>query len=217
MSPAPEASSPPKPRLRGQIHFASAFAALGAGIMLVAFAADSYARFATAIYAASLVNLLATSATYHIPNWSPTARARMRQLDHAAIFILIAGTFTPICLLVMDESAGKTLLAIVWAGAALGTLKEFLWPRAPKVVTALICVLLGWSGIPAVPRLYADFGLPTVFLMLAGGVAFTLGAVAYALKRPNPYPTTFGYHEVFHALVVIAAAMHFAMVTIIAT
>lgn len=217
MSPAPSLDAPEKPSLRGHIHYASAFAALGAGIMLVIFASSPEARLATAIYAASLVNLLATSATYHIINWPPKERARMRKLDHAAIFILIAGTFTPICLLAMNAAGGKALLTLVWSGAALGTLKEFLWPRAPKFITALICVLLGWTSVPAVPRIYADYGLFTVLLMLGGGVVFTLGALAYALKRPNPAPSTFGYHEVFHTLVVIAAAMHFAMVTIVAT
>ncbi|RAL20441.1 hemolysin III [Lujinxingia litoralis] len=217
MSPVPNDNSLSKPRLRGQIHYASAFAALGAGLMLVIFTSGARATLATAIYAASLVNLLATSASYHIPTWSPRARARMRKLDHAAIFILIAGTFTPICLLAMTPEAGTALLTLVWTGAALGTLKEFLWPKAPKFITALICVILGWTSIPAVPRIYQDYGIITVVLMLGGGVAFTLGALAYALKRPNPRPALFGYHEVFHALVVLAAAMHFAMITIIAT
>jgi hemolysin III len=134
----------------------------------------------------------------------------MRRLDHSAIFLLIAGTYTPICLLLPARS-GHPLLAIVWGGAAAGVLQSVLWVRAPKPLVAGVYVLLGWAVVPVLPALRAALGGTSLALLAAGGAAYTLGAVVYALRRPDPFPRVFGYHEVFHALVILAAVCHFAV------
>ncbi|MBA2664397.1 MAG: hemolysin III family protein [Bradymonadaceae bacterium] len=201
-----------KPKFRGSQHYAGFFAALGAGAMLVAVAPTLYAMLAALIYTFSLANLLGTSALYHRPMWSPTKRALLRKIDHAAIYILIAGTITPVCLLAMEGTTATALLLTAWIGAALGIAKEFIWPKAPKFVTAIIFVALGWVGATAMPALYATTGLSGALLFGAGGVAYTIGAVVYAFRRPDPWPASFGYHEIFHLLVIIAGMLHFLAV-----
>src|SRR5262249_30482932 len=138
--------------------------------------------------------------------WSPVARQRMRRLDHAAIFILIAGSYTPLFLL-LDE--GSASLWTVWIGAAIGVTKSLLWPRAPKALTALLCVGLGWAVIGHVRRLAPVMGDKSLFFLVASGVIYTVGAIIYALRRPDPIPKVFGYHEVFHTLVIVASICHF--------
>jgi hemolysin III len=133
----------------------------------------------------------------------------MRRLDHAAIFLLIAGTYTPLAVLLRGR--GEVLLAVVWAGAALGVVRAVAWPRAPRWLAVGLYVLLGWCVVPLVPALHATAGALATALLLAGGAAYTVGAVIYALRRPDPFPRVFGYHEIFHVLVVAAAALHFAV------
>ena len=136
----------------------------------------------------------------------------MRRLDHSMIFVLIAGTYTPFALLVLHGTLARTILIVVWAGAAGGTILNFFWVRAPKPVTAAVYIALGWVAIAAMPQMADAIGFVGVGLILLGGVLYTAGAVIYALRRPNPIPGVFGYHEVFHALVVAAAAAHFTAV-----
>jgi hemolysin III len=204
------AAAPEKPLLRGVSHEIAAGVALAAWVGLALLAAPGRPRLAANVYGASLLTLFLVSALYHRPRWGPRARLLMRRLDHSAIFFLIAGTYTPFCLL-LPPATGERLLAIVWGGAALGVVRAVAWPRAPKALAAALYVLLGWVVVPVLPALRAALGWGSIALLAGGGAAYTLGAVVYATRRPDPAPRVFGYHEVFHALVVAAAACHFAV------
>ncbi|MEA2374275.1 MAG: hemolysin [Thermoleophilaceae bacterium] len=201
-----------KPRLRGVLHQYAFYVALVLGAVLVAAAPGGRERLAAAIYAVSVAGLLGTSALYHRHDWTHRARMWMRRLDHSMIFVLIAGTYTPFALLVLHGGLAKAILIVVWAGAALGTILNLVWPSAPKPVTAAVYLALGWVAVAAMPQMAREMGAVGVGLLAFGGVLYTAGAVIYALRKPNPVPGVFGYHEVFHALVVIAAAAHFAAV-----
>ncbi len=205
-------SLPARPRFRGVVHQWSFFVAVVAGAILVALAPAGRATAAAAIYAVALAGLLGTSALYHRITWPPRARAWLRRLDHAMIFVLIAGTYTPFALLVLDGTLGEVVLVGVWSGAAAGIVFTLLWADAPKWLTAGAYVALGWFSIIAVPEIAERAGAGALALLAAGGVAYTAGAVVYARRRPDPRPATFGYHEIFHVLVVVAAAAHFAAV-----
>jgi hemolysin III len=194
------------------IHQYAFFVALVLGGALVVLAPGGRERVAAAIYAASVAGLLGTSALYHRRNWTVRARMWMRRLDHSMIFVLIAGTYTPFALLVLHGTLARTILVVVWAGALGGTILNVFWVRAPKAVTAAVYIALGWVAIAALPQMAREMGALGVGLIVFGGVLYTAGAVIYALRRPNPVPGVFGYHEVFHALVVAAAAAHFAAV-----
>jgi hemolysin III len=201
-----------KPRLRGVLHQYAFFVALVLGAALVAAASGGRERLAAAVYAFSVAGLLGTSALYHRRDWNLRARMWMRRLDHAMIFVLIAGTYTPFALLVLHGGLARAILIVVWAGALAGTVLNLLWTSAPKPVTAAVYLAMGWVAIAALPQMARAIGAVGVGLVLLGGVLYTAGAVIYALRRPNPVPGVFGYHEVFHALVVAAAAAHFAAV-----
>lgn len=200
-----------KPLLRGVSHEIAAGVALFAWLALAASAPRGPARVAANVYGLSLVLLFLVSAVYHRPTWQPKARLVMRRLDHAAIFVLIAGTYTPMCLL-LPPGTGRTILAIAWGGAALGVIQSVFWVTAPKPLTAVLYVALGWVVFPVMPTFAATVGWGGVALLATGGVLYTLGAVVYAARRPDPFPRVFGYHEVFHALVIAAAVCHFAVV-----
>lgn len=199
-----------KPLLRGVSHEIAAAVALAGWIVLAIVASGPRALAAANVYGASLLSLFLVSALYHRPNWPPRARLVMRRIDHSAIFLLIAGTYTPFCLL-LPPRTGLPLLAVVWGGAVLGLFQSILWVRAPKPLIAVLYVALGWVVVPVLPALRGVLGGWAVALLAGGGVAYTLGAVVYATRRPDPFPRVFGYHEVFHALVVAAAACHFAV------
>jgi hemolysin III len=201
-----------RPRLRGVIHQWSFFVALVAGTALVVWAPAGRATAAAAVYAVALAGLLGTSALYHRVTWRPRARAWLRRLDHAMIFVLIAGTYTPFALLVVDGTLQTVVLVGVWSGAAAGIVLTTLWVDAPTWLTAATYVGLGWFSIIAIPEITARAGAGALALLAAGGVAYTAGAVVYARRRPDPRPATFGYHEIFHVLVVVAAAAHFTAV-----
>ncbi len=208
----PLAAAPAKPLLRGVSHEIAAFVALAAWIALAAIAPSARGRAAANVYGASLFALFLVSALYHRPNWAPRARAWMRRLDHSAIFLLVAGTYTPVCLLLPPRTGGP-LLAVVWGGAAGGIVQSVLWVHAPKPLVAAVYVALGWAVLPVLPAIRTLLGPEALALLAGGGAAYTLGAVVYAARRPDPFPRVFGYHEVFHALVIAAAACHFAVVT----
>ena len=199
-----------KPLLRGVLHEVAAFAAAIAGGILVLLAPNARARAGAIVYGISLVALFAVSAIYHRPTWSEKIRLVLRRVDHSAIFLLIAGTYTPFSFLL--GRVGWVFLGIVWAGALLGIALSIAWVGAPKVLVAAVCVLLGWAALPVLPALKAALGIGAVVLLASGGVTYSLGALVYALRRPDPVPGVFGYHEVFHALVIVAAGFHFAAV-----
>jgi hemolysin III len=203
----------PKPRLRGVSHQWAFFCSLVTGAALVIAAPPGEATVASAIYAASVAALFGTSALYHRVTWpTPNARRWMRRLDHSMIFLLIAGTYTPFALLVLEGTLATVILVVVWAGALGGIVLKLVWIDAPKAVVAVLYVMLGWVAVAAFPDLLDELGVTSTVLVAAGGVLYTAGAVVYALGRPNPAPTVFGYHEVFHALVIAAAALQYAVI-----
>ena len=203
-----------KPRLRGVLHQWAAVVAVLLGAVLVGLASSPRAKIGAGVFAVSLVTLLTVSATYHRITWSPRARVWMRRLDHAAIFVLIAGTYTPMGLLGIQGEIGTRVVTMVWVGAALGILQSLFWVDAPKALTAALCVALGWVVVPYTSALRQALGTSATALLFVGGVAYTLGAVAYATKRPKLRPEVFGYHEVFHALTLVGASLHYVAVAL---
>ena len=202
-----------KPRLRGVSHQWAFFVAVAAGVVLVLAAPTAEARLAVAIYALSVCALFGASAVYHRVTWaSQAARRWARRVDHSMIFLLIAGTYTPFALLTLDGTIATVILVVVWVGALGGIVLNLLWIDAPKWLAALIYVLLGWVAVAAFPDLLEAMGVTAAAMLAAGGLLYSIGAVVYALKRPDPAPRVFGYHEVFHALVIAAAALQYAVV-----
>jgi len=206
-----------KPKFRGVSHEWAFFLSLGLGISLLLLADTPRKLLAVSIYAASLCALFGTSALYHRVNWKTSkARTLMKRLDHSMIFFLIAGTMTPFALLTMSGTWATAILIAVWAGAAIGVLIELLWTTSPKWVSATIYVVVGWIGAVAFPQIVGTAGVVAGLLIATGGILYTVGAVVYATQRPDPNPTYFGYHEVFHLLVIAAAASHFAAIALFA-
>ena len=200
-----------KPLLRGVLHQSAAWYALGAGSVLVAMARTAEAAVAAGVFSLSLVVQLAVSAIYHRVQWSERTRAILRRADHSSIFILIAGTYTPVSILGLGGEDGRRLLIIIWIGAAAGVALSLFWVRAPKVLVAVVAVALGWTIVPYFDEARRLLG-GAVWLILAGGIAYTAGAIVYAARRPDPWPRVFGYHEVFHALTLVGALLHFAAI-----
>jgi hemolysin III len=204
------------PRLRGVFHQYAFFAALAAGAVLAVLADGYLERLAVWVYVAALGAMFGASALYHRFPWH-SARARLlaRRLDHATIFVFIAGTYTPFALLELSGVLRPVVLAIVWAGAVFGAVLELIWIEAPRWVSAVAYLGVGWAGVVAVPQLFPALGIATAVLAVAGGAIYTLGALAYAAAWPNPFPGTFGFHEVFHLLVVAAAVTQFVAVSLV--
>jgi hemolysin III len=201
-----------RPLLRGVAHLVAALGALPAAAWLVSAAGSRPGAIGAGVYGASLVVLFTISAIYHRVLWTdPGIRSIVGRIDHSAIFLLIAGTYTPFCLL-LGPGGGYALLATVWASAALGILLVVFFPRTPKPVRSAIYVLLGWLIVPFLPALHAALGGRPFRLILAGGACYTVGAVIYAMRRPDPFPRVFGFHEIFHLLVVAAATCQFLAV-----
>jgi hemolysin III len=201
-----------RPRLRGVFHQYAFFASLAAVAVLVVLADSGREQVAIWIYGASLAAMFGVSALYHRVPWrSLRVRAWMRRLDHSTIMLLIAGTYTPFALLAFDGVIADVILVVVWAGAAAGLLLNVAWIDAPKWVTAPVFLALGWVGVLAIPELLA-FGVAPTVLVFAGGALYTTGALAYTLNRPNPLPHVLGYHEIFHLLVIGAAAVHYVAI-----
>jgi hemolysin III len=210
------ANAIPKPRLRGVSHQWAFFCSLVAGAALVIFAPEGEATFAASIYAVTLSALLGVSALYHRVNWRPAARRWMRRLDHTMIFLLIAGTYTPFALLVLHGALAQIVLIAVWAFAAAGIVLNLAWWNAPKPVTAAVYLSTGWIAVVAFPQLWEGLGPVGFGLVALGGGLYTAGAIVYARRSPDPRPEVFGYHEIFHLLVIVAAACQFAAVAIYA-
>jgi len=201
-----------KPRLRGVLHQYAFYISLVCGAALVLAAADGRARLAAAIYAGAVSALLGTSALYHRVTWRPAARRWMRRLDHSMIFVLIAGTYTPVALLALKGPLASTILIVLWLGAVGGVVFKLLWIDAPKWMFALVYVALGLVSAAVVGELPATIGWLGAAGLAAGGLLYVIGAIVYASERPNPWPKVFGYHEVFHTLVLAAASMHYAVI-----
>jgi hemolysin III len=202
-----------KPRLRGVSHQWAFFVSVAIGAALVVAAPAGEPRLAAAIYALSVAALFGTSALYHRITWaSHAARRWMRRLDHSMIFFLIAGTYTPFALLALEGDLATVILIVVWAGALAGIFMKLLWIDAPKALVAVTYIMLGWVAVAAFPDLIERLGVAATTLVAVGGLLYTLGALVYAFQRPNPAPTVFGYHEVFHALVILAAALQYAVI-----
>jgi hemolysin III len=203
---------PVKPRLRGVSHRWAFFASLLAGAALVLVAPSKRAVAAAMVYALSLSALFGVSALYHEVTWSVPVRRWMRRLDHSMIFLLIAGTYSPLGVLVLQRKLALVVLAVVWSGALLGMALNMVWIDAPKWLSAIVYVSLGWVAVVAFPELVSQLGATATGLIVLGGVLYSAGAAVYALRRPDPAPEVFGYHEVFHALVIAAAVAHYAVV-----
>ena len=217
--PIPDVTDPEvrvKPRLRGVLHQYAFFVSLGSGTLLVLLAATSRASVAAAVYAASVSALFGTSALYHRVTWTAPARRRMRRLDHAMIFLLIAGTYTPVGLLVLQGTLATVVLAVVWVGAVAGIVVELAWARAPRWLGGTVYLALGWVAVAAMPQLFARLGVAGGLLIVGGGLVYSVGAAVYALRRPDPVPAVFGYHEVFHLLVIAGVAAHFLAISLFA-
>ncbi len=202
-----------RPQWRGVTHQWAFFISLVLGVVLVVTAPPGRGTLAAAIYAGCVALLFGTSALYHRVTWRTAgARRWMRRLDHSAIFLLIAGTYTPFALLVLDGRLADVVLAVIWVGALGGIALKMLWIDAPKWLAALIYVLLGWAAVATIPDLFAEVGIAASVMVAVGGALYTAGAVVYAMRRPDPIPTVFGYHEVFHVLVIVAAALQYAVI-----
>jgi hemolysin III len=200
-----------KPLLRGVLHQQAFFIALGACSLLIAKSTTNISLIASIVYTVSVLLLFGISTIYHRILWQPTPRAFMKRLDHSAIFILIAGTFTPICLLALPPTDGRQLLITVWGFASLGILQAMAWSSAPKWFRVLFYVVVGWLALPYLNQLEQSLGSLSVGFLAAGGVAYTVGAVIYFLKIPKS-AAIFGYHEAFHVMTIIGAVLHFLVV-----
>ncbi|MFC4334312.1 PAQR family membrane homeostasis protein TrhA [Salininema proteolyticum] len=204
-----------RPRYRGVLHLVALPLALAAGLALTALAPTVEARLATAVFTATSACLFGVSALYHRSHVSPAAALRLKRLDHANIYLAIAGTYTPVAALALSGTTRTVILAVVWAGAGAGVVFRVFWPGAPRALYTGLYIALGWTILPVLPALVDSAGTLPVALLLAGGVLYTLGAVVYARKSPDPVPDVFGFHEVFHAFTVAAWAAQFSAVALV--
>ncbi|SDK95564.1 PAQR family membrane homeostasis protein TrhA [Lentzea albidocapillata] len=202
-----------RPRLRGWLHFWSFIASVATGATLIALAASTVsarAALATSVYGLTVLGLFGVSALYHRVTWkSDRVRTWMKRMDHSMIFVFIAGTYTPFALLAMNPGTGSTVLWVVWIGALLGVTLKLAWPHAPRWLGVPIYIALGWVAVFVLPELLHHAGVAALVLLLVGGALYTVGAVFYATRWPNPWPQVFGYHEFFHAATVVAAICHY--------
>jgi hemolysin III len=203
-----------RPRMRGWLHLFAFFGSIVAAAVLIPLASALGARagLSVALYCLTILGLFGVSALYHRRRWSPRGWKLMKRADHSMIFLFIAGTYTPFSLLAVPEPTGWWMLGIVWVGALAGVALKMAWPHAPRWVGVPIYIGLGWVAVFVLVDILQLVGVTVVVLMAAGGVLYSLGAVAYASKRPNPWPGTFGYHEVFHAMTIVAASCHYIAV-----
>jgi hemolysin III len=206
-----------KPLLRGWMHLAWFEASLVLGTLLVTHAQGAKAATGAAIYAVSVSGLFGTSALYHRGNWSPAWSSRLQRLDHTMIFFLVAGTATPVFLLAAPGTYGATCLVALWTLTLAAAVLHLAWMHAPERLVGATFLLLGWMATLALPAVWANKGVAPALLIAAGGVLYTLGAVGYHRRRPDPFPTVFGYHEVFHAYVCAAATLHFLAIALYIT
>ncbi|MET1042610.1 MAG: hemolysin III family protein [Microbacteriaceae bacterium] len=205
-----------RPTWRGWIHAGTFPVALVAGIVLIAAAEGPAAKWSSAVFVATSLLMFGVSATYHRFDWKPTTKRMLKRLDHANIFLLIAGTYTPLAVLALPPSKGTLLLTLVWAGTALGIAFRMFWISAPRWLYVPLYLALGWAAVMYMGDLFQASATMMV-LVIVGGLLYTVGAVIYGVKRPNPFPGRFGFHEIFHTLTVLAFLCHFAAIMIVAT
>lgn len=203
-----------KPLCRGVLHQVGFVAAIIVAPVLLLSADAVRARLAAAVFALSVVGCFGASALYHRVTWAPPVRRWMRRVDHAGVYLLIAGTYTPVSLLVLDGAWRRVILSVVWAGALAAILLKFAWVDAPKWVTAAVGMALGWVAVVALPQLVGRLEPSALTLLIAGGLLYSLGAIVYARRRPDPLPRVFGYHEVFHALTIAAATCQYVAIAL---
>jgi hemolysin III len=210
-----------KPKLRGWLHLSITPLALAAGIVLVVLSPTQETRVGSAVFSASALLLFGTSAIYHTGTWSPTIWAVLRRLDHANIFLLIAGSYTPFSIILLDGVEEAVLLTVVWSGAILGVLFRVFWTDAPRWLYTPIYIALGWAAVFFIPGFFRGatelglgIGIAIFVLITSGGALYTLGGAVYGFKRPNPSPRWFGFHEVFHTFTILAFAAHYVAVSL---
>ncbi len=204
-----------KPRLRGALHMGAFPVALVAGIVLIAFAPTASARFAAAIYTLTSSLLFGISALYHRGHWSDRREAVLRRFDHANIYLIIAGTYTPFALLALDGTSRTVVLSVIWIGAAAGVLFRIVWVGAPRWLYTALYIGLGWVAVAFLPQLLHGAGVAALVLVCAGGLLYSAGGVVYGLRRPDPSPRWFGFHEVFHAFTVAAYVSQYVAVSFV--
>lgn len=200
-----------RPRMRGRLHTYAFFVAVVCGIVVCSLAATQPGAapvVSCAIYSVTVCALFGVSALYHRRVWTVMGFRLMRRLDHSMIFLFIAGTYTPVAVLTLPAPLARTVLAIVWGGALAGVALKLVWPYAPRWIGTLLYTILGWVALPILPDLLDRDGVVVVVLLAAGGLVYTLGGLCYAMRRPNPWPTVFGHHELFHACTLMAASCH---------
>lgn len=203
-----------KPKLRGWIHLGISPFVVAAGIVLLALSPTAPLRWANAVFGLSAALLFCTSAVYHRGHWSPKVAGVLRRLDHTNIFLIIAGTYTPLAVALLDPPVARTLLVVIWSGALAGLLMRVFWLGAPRWLYTPIYVALGWVAVWFMPEFWGSGGAGVVWLIIAGGLAYTLGAVVYGFKWPDPSPRWFGFHEIFHSLTVAGFVCHYVAVSI---
>jgi hemolysin III len=203
-----------KPRLRGWLHAGTFPLAVAAGLVLVVLAPAGRARASAAVFAVTAALLFGVSALYHRGRWGPRTAGILKRVDHANIFLIIAGTYTPFTVLLLPPGPGRTLLILVWGGAVAGVLFRVCWVGAPRWLYVPAYVAMGWAAVVYLPQFLAGGGVAVLVLVVAGGVIYSLGGLVYGLRRPNPSPRWFGFHEVFHALTVVAFTVHYVGVSI---
>jgi hemolysin III len=201
-----------KPLLRGWLHLVCFFLAIPAGVAVILLADGGRARVGAAVYAVGMVALFGVSGSYHRGRWSAAARRRMQQLDHATIFVMIAGSYTPLCLVALQGWVAPVMLAAAWIGATVGIVLAFRGGRRSRVAKGILYIALGWISVVATPQLVSHLDLRELVLIAVGGVLYTVGAVFLATRWPDPFPRVFGYHEVWHVLVVAAVVCHFVAI-----
>jgi hemolysin III len=213
---SPDAATAPTPTWRGRLHQIAFFVSLPMGAALVALSRTGEARAAAAVFSVGLAGVFGVSAAYHRGQWSDRAKVWMRRFDHSMIYVLIAGSYTPFCLLVLDGATGLVLLSIVWAGALVGITMKMVRPLGLEKLTAFLYIALGWVAVFALPQMIRGLSAPAAVLVIAGGLLYTLGAIALASHRPDPRPAVFGYHEVWHASTIGASLCHWlAVLTVV--
>jgi len=204
-----------KPKLRGWLHASAVPLSLIGGILLIVFATTTLGRVGGAVYLAASLLLFGTSATYHRFGWGRRGAAILRRMDHSNIYLFIAATYTPLALLLLTGTSRVLLLVCIWASAILGVLFRVLWLSAPRWLYTALYIGMGWAAVAWLPQLWSSGGGLVIGLIGLGGLIYTGGAVVYALKRPNPSPTWFGFHEIFHTCTVLAAGCHYAAIALI--
>ncbi|HEX6662940.1 MAG TPA: hemolysin III family protein [Gaiellaceae bacterium] len=209
---APAAATLDKPRLRGVLHQAGFMVALAVGPLLILASNGGRARFAASVFAASVVACFGASALYHRVTWTPRVRLWLRRVDHAGVYFLIAGTYTPVGLLVLNGAWRTVVLTVVWAGALAAMIFKFVWVGAPKWLSVALGLALGWVAVVALPQLAGRMNVAAIVLIVLGGLAYSAGAVVYARRRPDPVPAVFGYHELFHALTLVGIGCQYVAI-----